>query len=118
MTGKPKPPGPVLHGPVTDTEPEFLRDISTDRLVGAIVALAAELYIVKDRNALLENQLAATGAIDLEKLEAPPGQESSDERQAELNRYVQRILGELTGIRDISGEVDPAAAGFLDPYPE
>ncbi len=39
-------------------------------------------------------------------------------RQAELERYVARILGELAGTRPTKGNVDPAVARYLDPFPE
>ena len=86
----------VLTGPVTTTEPEFLHDIGMDRMVGAFVALASEVYILRDRLAALEtvlenNQTLAQDAI--ESLEETP--EQSKERQADAQHFATRVLGEL-----------------------
>ena len=43
-----------LQGPVTDTEPDFLHDVPMDNAVGAIMALTAEVYLLRERLATLE----------------------------------------------------------------
>ena len=109
--------GPVLFGPVTGDEPEFLRDVSNDRLVGAIIALAAELYIARDRNTRLERALIESGTLAPDALERTDSPES-EAQQAELARFVGRILGELAGTRPVSGQVHPDVTRLLDPFPE
>jgi hypothetical protein len=86
----------VLTGPVTTTEPQFLHDIGMDRMVGAFVALASEVYILRDRLAALEtvlqnNKTIAADAI--EALEETP--EQSKARQADVQHFVTRVLSEL-----------------------
>jgi hypothetical protein len=86
----------VLTGPVTTTEPKFLHDIGMDRMVGAFVALASEVYILRDRlgalEAVLENaKTIPEGAV--EALEETP--EQSKTRQDDAQGFVTRVLSEL-----------------------
>ena len=86
----------VLTGPVTTTEPEFLHDIGMDRMVGAFVALASEVYILRDRLGALETVLENTKTIPegaVEALEETP--EQSKTRQDDVQRFVTRVLSEL-----------------------
>ncbi len=86
----------VLSGPVTTTEPAFLHDIGMDRMVGAFVALASEVYILRDRLAALETVLAnnKTIAADaIEALEETPDQ--SKARQEDAQGFATRVLSEL-----------------------
>lgn len=86
----------VLTGPVTTTEPEFLHDIGMDRMVGAFVALASEVYILRDRLGALETVLANNKTIAedaIEALEETP--EQSQARQDDVQRFVTRVLSEL-----------------------
>jgi hypothetical protein len=86
----------ALTGPVGDVEPQFLHDVSTDHLVGAVYALSAELWVLRDRQLRLERILEAAGAMPpgaVENLGDTPEQAASLAREAE--RFAGRILGEL-----------------------
>ena len=37
----------ALQGPITDVEPDFLAALPMDNAVGAIVALTAEVYVLR-----------------------------------------------------------------------
>jgi hypothetical protein len=98
----------ALTGPVADVEPEFLHDVSVDRLVGAIYALSAELWVVRDRQHRLERVLESLGAMPGGAVEAKgdtPEEAAALAREAE--RFAGRILGELvrgkTPISSIGG---------------
>ena len=49
----------ALQGPVTDVEPDFLHQLPMDNAVGAIVALTAEVWLLRERLAALEAELTA-----------------------------------------------------------
>ena len=44
-----------LQGPVTGAEPDFLKSLPIDNAVGAIVALTAEVWLLRERLATLES---------------------------------------------------------------
>ncbi len=99
----------ALTGPVGDVEPRFLHDVSTDHLVGAVYALSAELWVLRDRQQRLERILEASGAMPhgaVEALGDTPEQAAALSREAE--RFAARILGELirgnTPTSSIGGE--------------
>jgi hypothetical protein len=86
----------ALTGPVGDVEPEFLHDVSTDHLVGAIYALSAELWVVRDRQKRLERVLESLGAMPAGAVEDKG--DTPEEAAAlalEAERFAARILGEL-----------------------
>jgi hypothetical protein len=86
----------ALTGPVGDIDPSFLKDIDTDRLVGAIFALSAEVWILRDRHARLERLLEKTGAIGKDAIEdMGDASEDSTKLTVEAERFAARILGEL-----------------------
>jgi hypothetical protein len=98
----------ALTGPVGDVEPAFLHDVSTDHLVGAVMALSAELWVLRDRQARLERILESTGVMEVGAVEAKgdtPKEAAALAREAEL--FANRILGELirgtTPISSIGG---------------
>jgi hypothetical protein len=98
----------ALTGPVGDVEPTFLHDVSADHLVGAVMALSAELWVLRDRQARLERILESSGAMEVGAVEAKgdtPEEAAALAREAEL--FANRILGELirgkTPISSIGG---------------
>ena len=47
----------IQEEPIIDKEPNLLHDISQDNFMSALVTLAAELYMVRDRVHVLESEL-------------------------------------------------------------
>lgn len=86
----------ALPGPVGDAEPVLLHDIDQDRLVGAIVALAGELFVVKDKLEKLQRTMEKSGALAAGALDAPETDAAAIRaQQAEAQRFAARILSEL-----------------------
>jgi hypothetical protein len=78
-------------------EQQFFEDPVVDRLMGVVMALAAEVYIIKDRERALEQVLADKGIIGSDAVEsfkpASPDQESSGkERDAFVSRIFESIV--------------------------
>jgi len=83
-----------MAGPMKP-EQTFFADPALDRAFGVVMALAQEVWVLKDRVAALEGQLAARGAIDQAKLsEEPAGDERAAEREAFVRNLMQQLLGE------------------------
>jgi hypothetical protein len=105
-----------LQGPVTGAEPDFLEHLPMDNAVGAIVALSAEVYLLRERLATLEaeltdRQVLPAGAV--ERREDRP--EEAAAKAQDLAAFTARILSELTRNRVPVSHIDPAVRQFLDP---
>ncbi|MFZ9871866.1 MAG: hypothetical protein ACO3GE_01005 [Steroidobacteraceae bacterium] len=103
-----------LQGPVTDTEPDFLHDVPMDNAVGAIMALTAEVYLLRERLATLEAELAdrkvlPTNAVE-QRVDTP---EQASARAADLAAYTERIMSELIRDRVPVSRIDPGVTKYL-----
>jgi len=81
-------------------EQTFFPDPALDRAFGVVMALAQEVWVLKDRVAALEAQLAARGALDIARLNEEP---AGDERAAEREALVRHLLQNLLGVQEAKG---------------
>ncbi len=103
-----------LQGPVTGREPDFLRELPMDNAVGAIVALSAEVWMLRERLGALEAELEShrvlpPGAVENHR-DAPAAAEA---RAAELAAFTERILSELHRNREPVSQIDPGVGRYL-----
>jgi hypothetical protein len=104
--------------PVTDEEPDFLDGLPTDNLVGAIVALCGEVWILRERLAALEAELADRRVVPPGAVERrEPDESERAARQADLARFTERVLAELTRDRVPVARIDADVARHLSPRP-
>lgn len=106
----------ALQGPVTDVEPDFLRQLPMDNAVGAIVALTAEVWLLRERLGALEAELAARRVLPegaVERHEDDPAHAAA--RSAELAAFTQRVLAELARDRIPVSRIDPGVDRYLQP---
>lgn len=114
MSMSDKRPNAALTGPVLGTEPDFLGALPMDNAVGAIVALSAEVWILRERLQALEAELASRKVLPggaVENHAATP--EEARARQADLEAFTQRILSELARNRVPTSSIDPGVARYL-----
>lgn len=112
------PPGfnAALQGPVTGVEPDFLRALPMDNAVGAIVALTAEVWMLRERLGALEAELAARRVLPEGAVENhQDGPEQRQARAAELAAFTNRVLSELARDRVPVSSIDPDVQKYLDP---
>lgn len=83
----------------TSPRPEqtFFEDPALDRAMGVIFALATEVWVLRDRLAAVEEQLAAQGVLDPADLEAEPDEAERARRAAERDAFVQHLMESLLG---------------------
>ena len=75
-------------------EQTFFPDPALDRAFGVVMALAQEVWVLRDRVAAMEAQLAERGVLQIEKLnEEPAGDERAKEREAFVSHLMQNLLG-------------------------
>ena len=81
-------------------EQTFFPDPALDRAFGVVMALAQEVWVLRDRVAAMEAQLAGRGALDVAKLNEEP---RADERAAERDAFVAHLLQNLLGEQQSKG---------------
>jgi hypothetical protein len=81
-------------------EQTFFEDPALDRAFGVVMALAQEVWVLKDRVAAMEAQLAERGVLQIDKLNQEP---SSDERAAEREAFVRNLMQQLLGEQQSKG---------------
>ena len=75
-------------------EQTFFPDAELDRAFGVVMALATEVWVLKDRVAGLEAQLVARGMVDREALSREPADDvAREEREAFVAHLMQNLLG-------------------------
>lgn len=79
-------------------EQTFFADPAIDRLVGMVFALTAEVHVLRDRLALLEDALEKKGVVDSAALESAIPEGALEARIArERTALVQHVLEGLHG---------------------
>ena len=81
-------------------EQTFFEDPALDRAFGVVMALAQEVWVLKDRVAAMEAQLAERGVLQIDKLNQEP---NSDERAAEREAFVRNLMQHLLGEQQSKG---------------
>ena len=78
-------------------EQVFFKDPALDRLMGVTMALATEVYVLRDRLRALETLLAQQGAADLQSLNQEVAPEALATHQADRDAFVAHLLSPLLG---------------------
>ena len=81
-------------------EQTFFPDPGLDRAFGVVMALAQEVWVLRDRVAAMEAQLAERGVLQIEKLNEEPAR---DERAAEREAFVAHLMQNLLGVQQAKG---------------
>jgi hypothetical protein len=85
-------------------EQTFFPDPALDRAFGVVMALAQEVWVLRDRVAAMEAQLAERGALDVAKLnEEPRYREENEDRAAERDAFVAHLMQNLMGVQQAKG---------------
>lgn len=70
----------------------FFKDEAIDRILGVVLQLAGEVYILKDRNQALEKILVEKGFVFSDEIENSDSKIDAAEREAFINRILEPIL--------------------------
>jgi hypothetical protein len=89
--------------PAVRAEQTFFDDAAVDGMMGVLMALAEDHYVLRDRVRQLEQQLARAGHIDMAALNAAPPLEEAGAAQDDANAFVDDLLRPLLGIQDSVG---------------
>ncbi len=112
-----RPRHAALDGPVLGQEPDFLGALPMDNVVGALVALTGEVYILRERLAALEGELESRRVLPPGAVENHRGPADTEQaRQRELAAMTNRVLAELARDRTPTSTVHPEVGKYLRPY--
>lgn len=78
-------------------EQTFFEDEALDRAFGVVMALASEVYVLKDRVHALEQLLTESGVIAEGALDAEPDAAAIAERGADREAFVAHLMQNLLG---------------------
>jgi len=81
----------------TTSEQTFFDDPAIDRMFGVVMALATEVYVLKDRLAALEGALDAAGIVSRRDLAAEPSPEEVAASAKDRDAFVAHLMDNLIG---------------------
>lgn len=84
-------------------EQTFFEDEALDRAFGVVMALATEVYVLRDRLSALETALERGGVLDRDALSAEPTAEERAARQADRDAFVAGLMRNLLGQQQSAG---------------
>ena len=77
-------------------DPNYFENEVIDHLVSIVLELGAHFWVVRDRLALLEEQLADKGTITLDDLDqAKPSEALQEKLKAEREAMIRQVYGRL-----------------------
>lgn len=76
--------------------PRYFENEVIDHLLGIVLELGAQFWVMRDRLAFLEEHLAAKGTVSLADLEeGRPSEELQEKLKAERQAMIQQVYGRL-----------------------
>ena len=84
-------------------EQTFFPDPALDRTLGIVMALATEVYVLRDRLFALERQLAESGSLDRARLAAAPSAEEAADAEADREAFVAHLMAPVLGVQASKG---------------
>lgn len=92
----------------------FFNDPAIDRLMGMVMALAAEIYILRDRNQALEELLEQSGVLRPGAIEnLQPSPERRAELAAQRDAFIARIIEPIISAGRASSNIDEELVSSL-----
>ena len=84
-------------------EQTFFEDEALDRAFGVVMALATEVYVLRDRTHALEKLLTDKGMIEPGALDAEPDAPALAETAADRDAFVAHLMQNLLGTQMSKG---------------
>jgi hypothetical protein len=97
----PAPEAAALFKP--HPEQTFFPDPALDRAMGVVMALATEVYVLRDRLFALERLLAESGTFDRARLDAAPTPEEAAASAADRDAFVNGLLSSVLALQASKG---------------
>ena len=88
-------------------EQRFFSDPAVDGLMGVLMTLATDHYVLRDRVQALEEQLVRSGHVDAQVLQSAPGAAEMAAENDAAAAFVTELLRPLLGLQDAVGVGGP-----------
>ncbi len=85
------------------TEQQFFEDPAIDRLMGTVMALATEVFVLQNRVSDLESLLAKSELVDTDLLPEAAGADHNGSIKAEAKAFAEALLKPVLGLQDAAG---------------
>lgn len=85
-------------------EQQFFDDPAIDRLMGTVMALATEVFVLQSRLRTLEDRLSESGVVSPDDLRDTG--EDRAQQAVEAQAYSEHLLRPLLGLQDALGPTD------------
>lgn len=93
----------AAHSFTPRPEQTFFADPAMDRALGVIMALATEVYVMRDRQFALERMLATRGVLDAAELDAEPAAADAAAAAADREAFVAHLMSSVLGVQASKG---------------
>ncbi len=104
----------IQQKPIIDKEPNLLHDLSQDKFMSALVTLAAELYMVRDRVHVLEAELEKNNILPPNAVEHHEDTaEELKKRSQDAQEFANRFWSQLTSSGEPFSKIDPKIKDYL-----
>jgi hypothetical protein len=87
-------------------EQVFFDDSAIDRLMGTVMSLATELFVLRNRLSALEGLMAKSGLLDIDKLLETASADEIADRKIDAMEYSEALLKPLLGLQDAVGPTE------------
>ena len=104
-TDRSKTGGPNSDGSTT-AEPGFFPDPAVDRVLAVTMALATEVYVLRDRLRAMEAAMVSHGVIAADELSAAPGDTERLASAADRDAFVAGLMAALHGETVVDAQKD------------
>jgi hypothetical protein len=84
-------------------EQTFFEDPALDRAFGVVMALATEVYVLRDRTRALERKLEAAGVIAPGALDGEPDEAVREAEAGDREAFVEGLMINLLGKQQAKG---------------
>lgn len=77
--------------------PQYFDDPAIDKLAAVVVELAAQVWVMKDRQRILEGMLEKQGSVSRDAIDHyQPTPEEQEEIRKERDEFISRLFKEIT----------------------
>lgn len=87
-------------------EQQFFEDAAIDRMMGTVMALASEVFVLRSRLRALEHQMGNSGLLDIDTIHKAASAAELAKTKIDAREFSEAILKPLLGLQDSVGPTE------------
>lgn len=87
-------------------EQVFFEDPAIDRLMGTVMSLATEVFVLRNQLRALESLMAKSGLLDIDTLYEKASADEIADSKIDAIEYAEALLKPLLGLQDAVGPIE------------